>query len=327
MWIILLGHDLDPRFQQDFRAVLARQKRCGLQRMGRRGLIAEGRFTEVCGKWGWTIVDDGVVHTQLGELDLTKVTRSTLLRHATIGWQWDMLEQDNRTKGLDCKHMMPVMDAHAHMIYNARCWEERWVPLGASTDVKEAQQTGQHQTQCKCGVYGPTRKHWMWNCVEYPTTVIPANQAQESLAIRFVDPPTAHLRHKHVLDSRVVNIIRRAMTDGNGRRLLGTDGSSLNQAAAGWGVACKADDGSFIRAGGKVLGADQTSFCSELAAMALVTKALSVVQQPIRVLCDNKGAVQTLSAHLRINVELRCLRLRCLPLGVMSTLLQLARLM
>jgi len=287
-WIVVLGHKLHPAYQQDLEAMQARIRRLRKQLLKRAtDSVAGCRTKEVYNRWRWEEIDNRKVKTPMGVVDLLAITKRTLEKHAVDGWQHWIMMQDKRARNDQVAGKQPVLTAHSEYFDTADTWLGRFVAVGAAPDYRNC--TDSVNTICTCGQLNPTRRHWTWHCSSNPAPSAPVDGVQEALGITFARRAAKHIELCTQANSEIVQALRNADP---GVVHLGTDGSSLNQSAAGWAVALKTSAlDRYTRISSKVAGADQTSYMAEVHAALEVLRANMQVKRRLHMLIDNLAVV------------------------------------
>ena len=304
-WINVLGPRCHPSFVHDWEALSAhirtlRKSYCKTGSMQ----CGTGRLPQACENWRWTLVSDRVLRTQLGDIDITCLSKFELMRHAAIGWMTYMLGRDNRAKSvLDNGPCMRVLSGHATYFDTAKNWMARWIAVGSCPDHRNFDEiNGAQSLKCFCGQQRqPTRRHWMWHCGE--ENMEPSNDAEEALGITCIDCPRPHaIRALHIIPH-----IEQCLAAQPGSSVCAvTDGSVFEGRAAGWAVGfMNAQLGIEVRKG-RVGGGDQTSWAAEVEAVSMAIQANVRAQKHLHLVIDCLNVVDTLKMLADWIIHMRC---------------------
>lgn len=288
-WILALSHRVHPEYQQDMTAIQARMRTLRKNMLNGTQRVAKGRFEEVCRKWRWNVVSEKVVDTPQGTMDLTRVGRKALEKHAVKGWEHHMMMQDNRAYHDKDRSWEPVLSAHAAYYRGQPTFLGRSIALGCAPDWRNVDHGV--AAHCMCGEANPTRRHWMWSCSAIAAERQPTTNIQEALGIEFIKRPTKHLE-RDLGDATSTANMRAALREAvNEPVLVASDGSAIDDhTAAGWGIAISVD-GEARTEKGMVVGADQSSYAAELQGLAKIIRVNANIKKKLWVLVDNKAVV------------------------------------
>lgn len=313
VWMAQLGHTVSPRFAHDFEAVLATIRRIRKVRLfDHHTSLANTNLFAVAVKWHWQNVPNEpyVFDTAVGRLDLQEAAKSTIVRAAIYGWQYDMMSRDNRIPEIELTaHIaagrVPSLNAHRERLLASRCFLYRSTGHGGLVHGRDLHKTKTIQYQnapnCSCGETLPTRRHWMYACPHYPLppTLRSYNtEAEHGLALSFVTlpkPMPSTIAYRVPYLARKVQSIR----DLNQDVVAATDAGALEQAVAGLGIALAAPDGHIHgRWCSWMAGADQTSGAGELETLTILIEAAKLANTPVYVIIDNLNVYDGFTALL-----------------------------
>ena len=231
--------------------------------------------------------------TPHGPLNLAAASKATIGKHCKHAWELAMSQKDNRTAGhaFDTSLLEPHVQKHMEWIGSS--YAKRQIAMGACPDHRLINSMFKYEElACDCGQINPTRRHWGWRCTSRPTRSQPQSDMDEGLGIRWIPRQNKHMHLADQCNRRLRDWI--ANTEGEQPVVCATDGSSMDQSAAGWAATFE-KNGQDILAGGKVSGADQSSYAAELEALYQAIMACEGQRRlAVHIFIDNKAVLEQL---------------------------------
>ena len=228
-WILDLGHGVHPEYLCDFTALSAWISRLRKQALavfaGKRAPPLPTptlRFRSVLEKWHWTPDDFAhpiVIKTQFGEIDITRLSKGSLERHAIHAWTLCRLAADNRFAPDDpwktvagnilitasAKKATKQFDILTKAAALGNCPDHRMIPWRDRSNP----------APCSCGFEAPTRRHWLWSCPDSPMPTppysrLPTSQAEEGLLIPCIKGPKKHDKVTDIVPPQLLEALEQA---------------------------------------------------------------------------------------------------------------------
>ena len=309
-WQAALDPEQSPRFVHDFEAVAATLRMVHKQLLPERyrpaftaNELPTTRFSIVVAKWCWQPVEHLKYKTYLGMLDLARDSIAVIKKAAAHGWRIDLMTRDTRTSHehakMNSNKYVLATEYHGRTFHANEVWAHRAAAVGALPDHRHLNKSiavGRQEVQgCHCGQPAPDRRHMMWRCAPVSQTHQPKNNLEEALAVRCVTMHRQPRLRTFSVDWDLVHALSQNASDGVA--VCATDGGSLNQKAAGIGIAVARPASEQFEVafttGAVVNGADQSNWAAELDAVHTLVLAAYVAKVRVYVFIDNKDVQVT----------------------------------
>ena len=118
-------------------------------------------------------------------------SKAAIICAAIEGWRAWLMRCDNRGAVADNEGSELIFDAHTDYYKDSKSWIGKFTAVGCAPDARTATMNNVLDAKCRCGLLGPTRRHWLWTHLHYNADVDDNDrcEAEDGLVVRLVTRP------------------------------------------------------------------------------------------------------------------------------------------